>query len=166
MGEAMEYQVRKAETSDLSEILAIYEGARAFMRQHGNPNQWGNSTPEPASVEKNIGDGDLYVLENGQRIHGVFFFKIFADPTYEKIYDGAWKSSEPYGVLHRVAGDGSGGILKAAAAFARQKIQHLRIDTHAENIPMQGAILKQGFSYCGIIHTEKGDPRLAYERLK
>ena len=30
---------------------------------------------------------------------------------------------------------------------------------------MQHNILKQGFSYCGIIYLESGDPRLAYQKI-
>ena len=34
-----------ATAADLPQILAIYAHARAFMAQHGNPNQWGASPP-------------------------------------------------------------------------------------------------------------------------
>ena len=43
---------------------------------------------------------------------------------------------------------------------------NVRIDTHADNIPMQGAIANQGFTKCGIIHVEDGSPRLAYQLVK
>ena len=46
-------------------------------------------------------------------------------------------------------------------------LKSLRIDTHPGNIPMQRAISKGGFIYCGKIHLaagpEKGHLRLAYE---
>ena len=147
-------------------LLKLYEGARAFMRDHGNPNQWGTTTPEPRKLQQDIENRDLYVLEDEKGIHGAFFFKIFEDPTYSRIEGGDWHHRCPYGVLHRVAGDGSGGILSGAVSYAEKQIPCLRIDTHAENKPMQGAILKQGFRECGIIYTEKGDPRIAYDRLK
>ena len=45
----------------------------------------------------------------------------------------------------------------------------MRIDTHAENLPMQRALEKAGFTPCGMIYLiggrEDGDPRLAYEIL-
>ena len=162
----MEYTVRTAEKEDFPRILRIYEDARAFMRTHGNPNQWGTVTPEADQLKADMADRALYVLENEGEIHGVFFFKIFDDPTYHVIERGSWHADRQYGVLHRVAGDGSGGILKAAVSFAEKKTDYLRIDTHAQNLPMQSAIARQGFSLCGIIYTEKGDPRLAYDRLK
>ena len=37
--------------------------------------------------------------------------------------------------------------------------------THEENLVMQSAIAKCGFTRCGIIYLESGDPRIAYEKL-
>jgi len=98
-------------------------------------------------------------------IHGVFYFYIGADPTYGIIEDGRWRSETPYGTIHRIAGDGSGGILAAAVAFAKSKINHIRIDTHHDNKIMQHAVVKQGFQRSGIIYLENGSPRIAYDLL-
>ena len=35
-------EIRKTEQEDLDQVLALYEEARRFMRDHGNPDQWGN----------------------------------------------------------------------------------------------------------------------------
>ena len=43
---------------------------------------------------------------------------------------------------------------------------HLRIDTHADNKPMQRAIEKFGFVYCGIIKAHDGTPRIAFEKIE
>lgn len=42
---------------------------------------------------------------------------------------------------------------------------NIRIDTHWDNKPMQGALAKAGFHYCGIIHLLDGDERLAYQKI-
>ena len=162
----MQYSVRKAEEKDLQRVLSLYESARSFMASHGNPDQWGKTNPPREQIEKDIREGFLYVLEQGNCIHGVFMFRIFEDPTYGYMEEGGWHSEKPYGVLHRVAGDGSGGILKAAVAFGEQQIDYLRIDTHEQNLPMQKAIFSQGFSYCGKIFLANGARRLAYDRVK
>ena len=47
--------------------------------------------------------------------------------------------------------------------FARTQYNHLRADTHADNIPMQSCLQKNGFAYCGVIYLANGDPRRAYE---
>ena len=49
--------------------------------------------------------------------------------------------------------------------FCSEKISHLRIDTHEDNIVMQHLIIKNGFRKCGIIHIADGSPRIAYEKI-
>ena len=161
----MEYQIRKALSEDLPRIEEIYAYARKFMAENGNPNQWGNITPRTSMLEDDIEKGNLYVLVHDHVIHGVFYFYIGPDPTYGIIEDGQWRSDMPYGTIHRIAGDGSGGVLAAAVAFGKQKINHLRIDTHEDNKIMQRAVVKYGFQRCGIIHLANGSPRIAYDLL-
>ena len=161
----MEYQIRKAKREELPRIEEIYAFARKFMEETGNPNQWGKTTPEVSRLEEDIAKGDLYVLVSDDIIHGVFYFYIGIDPTYEVIEEGQWRSDTPYGTIHRIAGDGSGGVLAAAVAFGKTKINHIRIDTHHDNKIMQRAIAKQGFCRSGIIYLEDGSPRIAYDLL-
>lgn len=160
----MAYAVRKAKTEDLQRIEDIYKFARQFMAENGNPNQWGKTNPPTAQLQQDIRQGELYVVTDENGIHGVFYFYIGPDPTYSVI-EGAWHSDAPYGTIHRIAGDGSGGILSTAVAFGRGKINHLRIDTHEDNKIMQKAVTKQGFRRCGIIHIADGSPRIAYDLL-
>ena len=158
--------IRKAREQDLEQILAVYAAARAFMANTGNPNQWGNHHPPKALLENDIKIGQLYVSESDGAVHGVFAFIEGPDPTYSYIEDGAWISDEPYYVIHRIASDGTEkGLLRRAVAYADETSTHLRIDTHAENLVMQNAIAKCGFTRCGIIYLENGDPRIAYEKL-
>ncbi len=160
----MEYRVRKATKEDLPRILAIYAQAREFMASRGNPSQWGGHHPPATLLEGDIRLGNLYVLEADGIIHGVFAFILGEDPTYQRIVDGAWHWNAPYGTIHRIAGDGSGGILRNAVHFCQGVIPYLRLDTHADNIPMQCAISKAGFRRCGIIFLPDGSPRIAYDR--
>lgn len=156
--------IRKAVGNDLPEILKIYENARRFMAENGNPNQWGKTNPPQYTLERDIQLGQLYVVVREGKIRGVFAFIPGIDPTYGYI-EGAWRSDTPYAAIHRVASDGAGGILAEAVAFGWEKIQHLRIDTHADNWVMQRAIERAGFQKCGIIYLENGDPRIAYEKI-
>ena len=161
----MEYKIRHAQLEDLPRIEAIYAYARQFMAEHGNPNQWGSSYPKHTMLLDDIEKRLLYVMIQGDSIHGVFYFYIGQDPTYVQIFDGTWCSNSVYGTIHRIAGDGTGGILGAAVAYCRTFCSHLRIDTHEDNYVMQKAILKQGFSRRGIVYMEDGTPRIAYELL-
>lgn len=161
----MDYIVRKANWDDLEVIEKIYAHARSFMAAHGNPSQWGTSHPPRPLLEADIEKGDLYVITDDSGIHGVFYFFIGPDPTYDRIDDGAWRSSELYGTIHRIASDGSHGILASAVAFGKSKIDYLRIDTHEDNKVMQKALTKQDFCRCGIIYLPDGSPRIAYDYL-
>ena len=159
----MGYQIRIAKDSDLQNIGKVYSYARKFMSDHGNPDQWGNTHPSEDLLRQDIAEEKLYVVVKEEKICGVFYFAIENDPTYTKIYDGQWHGDKAYGVIHRIAGDGSKGILRTAVEFVRNKIDYLRIDTHEANYVMQSALEKQGFSKCGIIYIEDGTPRIAYD---
>lgn len=161
----MEYNVRNARPEDLDRIEEIYAYAREFMVKTGNPNQWGKTNPPHEWLVDDIQKQLLHVIEDDTGIHGVFYFFIGPDPTYGSIEDGAWRSNEPYGTIHRIASDGSGGILRTAVGFCSTLIDHLRIDTHHDNIVMRNAVAKLGFERSGIIHLANGSPRIAYERF-
>ena len=161
--------IRHATEEDLPRIMEIYAYARQFMADHGNPNQWGPTNwPPEALIQQDIANHCSYVCEEDGHMIGVFFFVCGKDiePTYRKITDGAWLDDSPYGVVHRIAGDGSEkgiGVFCLNWAFAR--CGHLRIDTHGDNIVMQNLVRKQGFVHCGTIYVEEDDyPRLAYEK--
>lgn len=156
--------IRKAAADDLEEICRIYAGARAYMRESGNPGQWKDAHPAPEIVERDIQTGTSYVCVDGEKIAVVFYFNIERDPTYGKI-DGRWLNDEPYGVVHRIARDRDA---TGAAAFCLdwcfEQCRNLRIDTHRDNAPMRGLLEKLGFCYCGIIWIENGEERIAFQR--
>lgn len=161
----MNYSIRNAFPEDLPRIEEIYAYARQFMHNCGNPDQWGTQYPPQDQLVSDIEKSLLYVITEGNNIHGVFYFYIGEDPTYAKIFGGSWRSDTLYGTIHRIAGDGSGGILKHAVDFAQSRISHLRIDTHRDNLVMQKALAKQGFLPRGIIYIEDGSERIAYDKL-
>lgn len=160
-----ELTVRPARREDLERLMDIYAAARAFMAEHGNPRQWGDGYPARELVAEDIALGRSYVIQGPDGLaHAVFMFAPGPDPTYGVIEDGAWPDDAPYGVIHRIAGDGQvKGALAAAVAFARTRCDHIRMDTHKDNAVMQAALAKNGFVPCGIIHLENGDPRMAYQ---
>ena len=156
-------RIRPATQADLSDILEIYAHARRFMAENGNPTQWGQNHPAQHLLDEDISLNRLYVVESGERLCGVFMFEVGNDPTYTYI-EGSWRSNTPYGVIHRIAGVG-GGVFAAALEYCSGVIGHLRIDTHADNKPMQHVVEKAGFSKRGIIYVEDGTPRIAYDRI-
>lgn len=159
--------IRKAQKDDIEKILRIYESARAYMKESGNPDQWGESYPPRALVEKDIGDGCCFCICSGEHICGVFSYFENGDGSYDNIFNGAWLDDEPYGAIHRVAGDGScRGIFAAAVDFCKRITPALKIDTHRDNKTMQRVIEKAGFQPCGTVYTDDGTERIAYHLTK
>lgn len=164
-------EIRKSTQQDFERIMQIYEYARGFMASHGNPNQWGPTNwPPEELIRRDIAQGNSYICLNGQEIVGTFFFEFGRDidPTYRRIEDGAWLSDAPYGVVHRLAGDGSvKGIGACCLNWAYEQCGHLRVDTHGDNVVLQNLLQKLGFTRCGIIYVEEDNyPRLAYEMVE
>lgn len=158
--------IRKTEYKDLDKVMEIYDDAKKFMRENGNPYQWGDNYPERELIMQDIADGKSYVCIDDGEIVGVFYFDMGPDPTYIKIYQGSWINDEPYGVIHRIA---SARRKKGVASFCLdwcfKKWPNIRIDTHKDNLIMQNFLKKHGFKRCGIIYLMDGSERLAYQKI-
>ena len=158
-------EIRETNRNDLEEILKIYESARQYMSENGNPNQWVNGYPDEEVILMDIENNHHFTCVDGNRLLGCFAFIEGDDPTYKEIFKGKWLDNNPYAVIHRAAvlehGKGIGSIC-IEWCFSRHK--NIRVDTHKDNIPMQRLLIKQGFQYCGVIYNRWGDERLAFQR--
>ena len=162
-------EIRKSTERDFDRMMEIYVCARRFMAEHGNPNQWGPTNwPPETLIRQDIAQGNSYVCVHEGRVVGTFFFICGKDiePVYAGITEGKWLDDSPYGVVHRIASDGT---VKGVGAFclnwAFEQCGHLRIDTHGDNRIMQRVVEKLGFAHCGTIYVEEDNyPRLAYEK--
>ena len=157
--------IRKALLEDLEQIAAIYDHAREFMLSYGNTRQWPGHYPDIESAREDLENGVLYVAETDGAVVGTFVMMSGPDATYAYIENGAWRSDTPYGVIHRVASRG-GGVLGAALELAKQRYDHIRMDTHEDNAPMRHLLEKHGFSHRGTIYVENGTRRMAYDLLR
>lgn len=163
-------EIRIAKESDLIKIMEIYAYARQFMAEHGNPDQWGRTNWPPESlIRDDIRNGNCYVCEDEGTAVGVFYYNYGEEiePSYAVIEDGEWPGGSTYGVVHRIASDGSRrGVGTFCLDRAFDWCGDLRIDTHPDNHVMQDLLAGLGFIKCGIVHVEEDDdPRLAYEKL-
>lgn len=158
--------IRTAVPADRAEILEIYARARRFMRDAGNPTQWGDTYPPEWLVDEDIATGRTHVYQSNGRIQAVFVRIPWEDPTYQVIL-GSWLNYRPYWAVHRVA---SRGEEKGAAAhclnWCMEQWGNVRIDTHDDNLPMQRMLEKNGFVRCGRIWLKNGDPRIAYQKSR
>ena len=165
-------RIRKTTEADFDQIMSIYAYAREFMARTGNPNQWGPTNWPPEDlIRSDIKEGSSYVCVNDdEKVVGTFFFRQGHDiePTYSEITDGAWIGSDSYGVVHRIASDGSEkGTGQFCINWAFEQCGHLRMDTHTDNVIMQNLLTKLGFVRCGIIYVvEDNYPRYAYEKVE
>ncbi len=159
--------IKQATLADIEDILSVYDSARTFMRATGNMTQWTGGYPARDVVLSDILQGKLYLcVEDGVTI-GVFYYAEGEDPTYCRIYDGAWLNDRPYAVIHRIAvsDDARGrGVARFIFDTCYAMCRNLKIDTHRDNLPMQRALEKNGFTRCGIIHLANGDERVAYQK--
>lgn len=158
--------IRKATENDLAAAGAIYDDARKYMREAGNPYQWNDDYPTARDVSLDIADGSSYVCEDNGEVVAAFHFHVGTEDAYEKIYGGEWEGGPTYGVIHRIAVKYHGRKIadfcfEECAALAHD----LRIDTHRDNIPMQKCLLKNGFSQRGKVHLKNGEERLAFQKI-
>ena len=157
--------IRKATLEDIPRMQEIFAISRKFMAETGNPSQWADTYPSVELLKDDIDSGDSYLCLKEGKMVATFVLRGGNDPTYDKIYEGAWKNENPYATIHRIASSGEvKGIFKTVIEYALQYYNTIRIDTHRDNKVMQNAIAKAGFEYCGIIHCWNGDERLAYQR--
>jgi len=155
--------IRQAEKQDLPAILSLYADARKFMAEQGNPSQWGGGYPSPALINADLILKRNYVCEEDGEILAVFVYATGEEPTYREI-DGAWLNDAPYGFVHRIASKGGRGAGMFSLSWCLVQCGNLRIDTHADNVPMQNLLKKMGFRQCGIIHLQNGDLRIAFQK--
>jgi len=190
----MERIIRKAQPSDMTEIMKVMDAAKTIMRQSGNMHQWGEGYPSEAVITADMEkDGGFVIVEKRRdlalqasragadtpveisegehqptnQIVGYFAFLQSPEPTYARIYEGEWlDDTQPYHVVHRIASyPDVHGIFSSIMDFCFSHDSNIRIDTHRDNKIMQHNLLKHGFTYCGIIYLPSGDERLAYTKL-
>lgn len=174
--------IRLATHSDVDRMDEICEAAKVAMRNMGI-DQWQDGYPNRACWEADVDDGFAYVAETDEgTVVGMFALVIDTEtcdpePSYGAI-DGAWLTpAAKYAAVHRVGvapeakGQGVAGTMLdfACDKTAQLGIASVRIDTHADNKPMQRALQKAGFIPCGVITLVEGndadEPRIAFEKL-
>ena len=159
-------EVRPTRPEELGRLEEIYAAARAFMKENGNPGQWGDHHPARAVLEEDVARGQSYVCVEDGKVVGTFCFFVGEEPTYAVI-DGAWPDDAPYGVIHRLASSGKlRGVMGFCAEWALARCPVLRVDTHESNTTMRTAMARLGFTECGTIILEDKTPRIAFQKRR
>ena len=164
---------RKTEYADIPAVMGLINQAKAYMKEQGI-DQWQDGYPNEASIANDIAHDYSYVMEEKGKVIGTMAVLFDGEPTYDQIYDGAWKTSEePYAAIHRVAVDAeckgqgiAGTMIEEVVKMCKEKgIRSIKNDTHKDNKSMQRMQAKNGFEYCGIIYQEDGAERIAFEKI-
>lgn len=163
-------ELRLARLDERFQILNIINEAKDYFKSQGI-DQWQDGYPNMESIENDINHHFCYVVVHDKKIVATAAIIFEDDPNYNYIEDGAWLTSGPYGVIHRVACDPSykgQGVASMFFEYARLqgrilKMTSLRVDTHEQNLSMQRLIAKNGFQYCGVVYMADGGKRFAYE---
>lgn len=155
--------VRPTKPDELGRILEIYAAARRYMAENGNPAQWGSSYPRRELLEEDLRRGQLYVVTEGDKIHGAFVLALGEEPTYAEMENGAWEHDGPTARSTGSPATARKGRLRPVRGVLPGQMECLRIDTHERNGTMRHLIEKHGFARRGVIHVEDGSPRIAYE---
>lgn len=159
-------KVRAASHSDLESIFAIYDRARRFMRENGNPDQWGDSYPSEELILSDLENKRLHLLiDDHGNIAAVFALFLDGDPDYDVI-NGAWLNELPYIAVHRIASSGTHkGVFTQILDFCLGFSSNIKIDTHFDNHIMQKVLKNHGFLPCGTIRAD-GLDFLAFQLSK
>ena len=168
-------KIKLSTLENIPEIMTIIKDAKELLASL-KIDQWQNGYPNAAQVEADILKGESYVVLNDEnQVIATSMFTTNKEPTYQIIEEGSWKvdESKNYGVIHRMAikkeyrKQGLATLLfdEFHQQLKSKNIQSLKIDTHEENLGMQALIKKIGYQYCGIIYTNYGAKRLAFEKV-
>ncbi|MEN8913418.1 MAG: GNAT family N-acetyltransferase, partial [Polaribacter sp.] len=168
-------KIKLSTLENIPEIMTIIKDAKELLASL-KIDQWQNGYPNAAQVEQDILKGESYVvLSDKNQVIATSMFTTNKEPTYQIIEEGTWKvdESKNYGVMHRMAikkeyrKQGLATLLfdEFHQQLKSKNIESLKIDTHEENLGMQALIKKIGYQYCGIIYTNYGAKRLAFEKV-
>lgn len=165
-------EFRKGTPSDLDGIMGIVSQAQLYFRENNIP-QWEGDYPSQTEFASDMASNHCYVAMKNGHVAGMMAICIGNEPTYANIYGGEWLSNRPYAAIHRMAihneykGSGLAAdmLVRAEAVCKAGLLTSIRVDTHELNIAMRGLLIKNGFTYCGIIYLEDGSERMAFEKL-
>lgn len=163
--------LRYTKLEDIERVMEIIKQAQQYFKEKGI-NQWQNGYPNAKVIENDIKNGHSFVLIKNNKIVGTIAISFEGEATYNKIFEGAWKSNDNYAVIHRIAVDHelkgiglSSEMIKQTELMCNKKsVGSIKVDTHEDNQAMQRSLIKNGFDYCGVIYLADGSKRVAFEK--
>ena len=160
--------LRTARLNEAEKCYQCIEDARAYHRTLGFE-QWHPDYPTQQTILEDIAQNNGYAFIDENEVIGYCCIIAGDEPAYYEI-EGAWKTDQPYAVVHRMAFSRNArgtGLSKEAWKLIKdlclsKHINAVRVDTQEENKVMQHILVREGFEYCGLVQFD-GGPKLAYE---
>ncbi len=170
------FDCRRAQPSDIGTIMGFVTDAQAYLKSQG-VDQWQYGYPTPEHFLRDMEEDGCWLFFCDGEPAGAAAILTRPEEAYRAI-EGKWLTEgENYCAVHRAcissAFRGS-GLSREMFSLAEELARGLgkssvRVDTHRENLPMQGVLRKCGYAYCGVIHiigsNEDGAERLAFEKI-
>ncbi len=167
----MNTDFRPAYIKDFEACWKIIDQARRMMIASGR-HQWTLEYPSEKDIEKDINNGNAYVLtvDDEVAVYGAVILN--GEPKYENI-EGQWITNGDYYVIHRFATltkyqrEGLARIFinKVNSLCEVEKVPSIKVDTNYDNMPMINLLSSMGFSLCGQINYGEKGMRFAFEKL-
>lgn len=156
---------------DMPKVLNLYQQASEDLAK-ANIDQWQNNYPNQQSLQEDIDQGYSYVFYENGEIVGTCALIWDGDDDYQVIHEGHWLNDLPYLTIHRIVVERSlkgtntsNNLMQAIIELALSHHVHsIRVDTHQDNLTMQGFLKKHGFVACGVVYIRQKDRRLAFQK--
>lgn len=175
------FVLRRSTMEDVEAAVQIANEAKALLKRKGIA-QWQRGTyPDWHVFAKDVEVGIGYVVEevsdDVREVVAVCAVTFTEEESYNHLLTGKWLTEDGtcYATIHRSAvarakqGRGiSTFLFEAVGKMAKEyPAKSIRIDTHPDNLTMQGALGKAGFIKCNefllLDGDEVGDLRYGYE---
>ncbi|MBJ6724344.1 GNAT family N-acetyltransferase [Geomesophilobacter sediminis] len=153
--------IRRAETSDLPAVLALFRTCVACMEREGI-SQWDEVYPNADTVRADTERRELFVLESEGGLIGVITLNERQEPEYQTV---RWQLDGKTLVVHRLAvapafqGRRVAGLLMAFAhGYARTRgYATVRLDAFSGNPAALALYQGLGYRRAGTVQFRKGE---------
>ncbi len=152
-------KIRKAQTSDLENIMKMYKSCVAGMIKSGI-DQWDDTYPDTETITQDLENQTYYVAEEKREIIGGINIDQNQDPTY---LDVNWQDiSNQFLVVHRLGvkeknwGDGIGKDLMifTEKLVMEKDLKSIRLDTYSGNPKAMEFYIRLGYRELGAIYLK------------
>ena len=152
-------KIRKAQTSDLDNIMKMYKSCVAGMLKNGI-DQWDDTYPNTETIAQDLESQTYYVAEENGKIIGGINIDKNQDPTY---LDINWQdASNQFLVVHRLGvkeGNWGDGIGKSLMIFTeelvkKKDLKSIRLDTYSGNPKAMEFYIRLGYRELGAINLK------------